>query len=118
MRYHWEKLPTTLQVQRDVLHHIIEAFACVRPVQRVILFGSYARGEAGQDSDIDLCIVAEETEEQIRAAIAFREAIYPLDHLPALTLLPITPQRLQQKIERHDPVFEDILGEGIVVASN
>lgn len=28
------------------------------PVEHVILFGSYAKGEAGKDSDIDLCVVS------------------------------------------------------------
>ena len=30
------------------------------PVEKLILFGSYARGKAGKESDIDLCIISSE----------------------------------------------------------
>jgi len=41
------------RVPRDLLDPVVEFF---KP-QRVILFGSRARGEAGRDSDIDLLVV-------------------------------------------------------------
>ena len=34
----------------------------VMPLRTVYLFGSHARGEAGADSDVDLCLVAEGAE--------------------------------------------------------
>ena len=30
------------------------------PVERIVLFGSYARGKARKDSDIDICVVSPE----------------------------------------------------------
>ena len=72
MQYHWENLPRSLLEQREVLHEVIESMAQVRLLQRVLLFGSHVRGEAGADSDVDLCIVAEGAEEQIQTAIQFR----------------------------------------------
>lgn len=43
------------QVLDEVVRRLVTAF---RP-ERVVLFGSRARGEAGPDSDIDLLIIAE-----------------------------------------------------------
>src|SRR6266436_3125380 len=46
----------THRVPRDLLDPVVEFF---KP-QRVILFGSRARGEAGRDSDIDLLVVVDD----------------------------------------------------------
>ena len=62
--------------------------------------GSHARGEAGPDSDVDLCLVAEGAERQLDAARRFREALGDVWPCPAFTLLPITPQRLAEKRAR------------------
>src|SRR5437667_10972182 len=43
-------------VPRDLLDPVVEYF---KP-QRVILFGSRARGEAGRDSDIDLLVIVDD----------------------------------------------------------
>src|SRR5882724_7540541 len=43
-------------VPRDLLDPVVEFF---KP-QRVILFGSRARGEAGRDSDIDLLVIVDD----------------------------------------------------------
>src|ERR1700756_532408 len=44
------------RVLRDLLDPVVEFF---KP-QRVILFGSQARGEAGRDSDIDLLVIVDD----------------------------------------------------------
>jgi predicted nucleotidyltransferase len=44
------------RVPRDLLEPVVEHF---KP-QRVILFGSRARGEARRDSDIDLLVVVDD----------------------------------------------------------
>jgi hypothetical protein len=47
---------TKLRVPRDLLNPVVEYF---KP-QRVILFGSRARGEATRDSDIDLLVIVDD----------------------------------------------------------
>ena len=44
------------RVPRDLLEPVVDYF---RP-QRVILFGSWARGEAARDSDIDLLVIVDD----------------------------------------------------------
>lgn len=41
---------TTEQIKKTVADYFKD-----KPVKKVYLFGSYARGEAGENSDIDLC---------------------------------------------------------------
>ncbi len=118
MRYYWENLPPSLRKQREVLHQIIEAMAQVRPLQRVILFGSHARGEARPDSDVDLCVVAEEAEEQIQTAIQFRRQLRAIADRPTLTLIPISPRRWSEKQAIGDPFFQTIEREGKILAEN
>ena len=48
---------TTASVLPELLDAVVEYF---RP-QRVILFGSAARGEAGPDSDIDLLVILDDS---------------------------------------------------------
>ena len=43
-----------LELDNDTRRWIYDSLVNVLPVERVLLFGSYARGEQGPDSDIDL----------------------------------------------------------------
>ena len=42
------------------------------PLRAVYLFGSHARGDARPDSDVDLCLVADGAERQLRACFKIR----------------------------------------------
>ena len=113
-----DNLPPGLQSQRVTLARCLEAMDWVMPLRAVYLFGSYARGDARPDSDVDLCIVADGAERQLDAARRFREAIWDVWPRPALTLVPITPGRLAEKREGGDHFFFTILKEGLLVAQN
>ena len=51
--------------------------AVVQP-ERVVLFGSYARGDAGPDSDLDLLVVSAFEGARSRLALRILEALAPL----------------------------------------
>ncbi len=112
-----DHLPNALKSQAESLALCLRAFDRVKPVCRVLLFGSFARGAAGRDSDVDLCVVAEGADDSLKTARSFRRAIRDIRPKPALTLVPISPSRLAEKTSRHDPFFTTILLEGIVLAS-
>ena len=118
MRYYWENLPLTLRTQREALRQVIEGLARVRPLRRVILFGSHACGEVDRDSDVDLCILADGVEKQIETAIEFRRELRGIPGRPALTLIPITPERWREKQAKRDPFFESIAKEGTTIAAD
>lgn len=112
-----DNLPPALQSQRRALAQCLEAMDRVMPLRAVYLFGSRARGEARVDSDVDLCIVADGAERQLEAARRFREAMGDVWPCPALTLLPISPQRLAEKRNCHDHFFSTVLKEGVLLAA-
>jgi predicted nucleotidyltransferase len=117
MKLMLENLPPGLRPQAEALRQCLEAFDRVMPLQAVYLFGSYARGEEGPDSDVDLCIVSEGAERQLPAAQRLRHVMWDIWPRPAFTLVPITPQRLAEKRARSDPFFGTILNEGRQLAS-
>ena len=46
--------------------------------ERIILFGSQARGDAGPDSDVDLLVVMDVEKDKREAAIAIRTALHDI----------------------------------------
>ncbi|MBN1673973.1 MAG: nucleotidyltransferase domain-containing protein [Kiritimatiellae bacterium] len=116
MRLLLDNLPSSLRDRKDVFSRCFAAFGRCRRIHEILLFGSHARGEASADSDVDLCIIADDAEQQLRAARDFRRAIRWIRPKPPLTLLPITPQRLDEKKQRNDHFFATVLQEGICLA--
>ena len=112
-----ENLPSAVRTQADALRECLEAFDRVMPLDAVYLFGSYARGDARPDSDVDLCIVSEGAERQFDAAARFRHVMWGIWPRPAFTLVPIAPRRLSEKKACGDHFFRTVLQEGIELAA-
>lgn len=68
--------PEFRALQHMVLQSRIVAPLTARlPVEEVRVFGSYARGEAGPDSDLDLCVVAPMNERRPLRGIRVRRVL-------------------------------------------
>ncbi|MDW8345124.1 MAG: nucleotidyltransferase domain-containing protein [Verrucomicrobiae bacterium] len=101
------------------LPNIGELKACFRPVferyhiQRAILFGSFARGDASARSDIDLLLV-QETDSRFFDRLD--GLLYDLNIAspgPAVEALVYTPQELERMSDR--PFIAQALREGVVI---
>lgn len=110
-------MPAQLAPHKDAIIACLRAFDSVASIREVRLFGSFARGESGAGSDVDLCIVADGAESQLALARRFRRAVRDIRPKPAFTLVPITPSRLEEKKKRGDHFFKSVLEEGITVAT-
>lgn len=110
-------LPFSLRDQQNSLTRCLEAMNAVMPLKAVYLFGSHARGDARPDSDVDLCLVADGAGAQLKAAQAFRRAMRPIRPKPAFTLVPIAPERLEEKKAVKDFFFATVLREGVLLAT-
>ena len=106
-------IPLSLAYRKKSLIRCIDAMCGAMPVRQIVLFGSHARGQAGKDSDVDLCIVAEGAGHPIGAAQRFRRAIRGNRPKPAFSLIPITPKRLAEKKKAGDHFFQTVVKEGI-----
>lgn len=81
--------------------------------ERVILFGSYARGEVTEDSDVDILVIAP-TEERFFDRMATVLA-HVRDLYEGLALSPIVlkPGEVAKRLEIGDQFVQEILEEGI-----
>ncbi len=52
--------------------------AAAAPDARVILFGSYARGDAGPDSDLDFLVIERVVEDVVQESVRLRDTLYGL----------------------------------------
>lgn len=82
------------------------------PLQ-IILFGSWARGDARPDSDLDLLIVMPKVDNKRETAI---QALRALRDLPAgKDVVVTTPQEIEERGDEIGLVLRPALREGIVV---
>lgn len=70
-RYTSAMTPSKLQ---PAVQTLVEA---ANPV-RIILFGSHARGDARDDSDVDLLVIEERVEDRAKEMVRLRRALRPL----------------------------------------
>ena len=78
---------------------------------KVILFGSYARGDPSPDSDVDLLVVMPARNE-LDQAVRIDEA---LDRGFALDLIVRTPRNLERRLRWGDWFLREIIGSGKVL---
>lgn len=90
---------------------ILSRLSAYEPEQ-VILFGSFARNESDDISDIDL-VVIKETNEDFFARI--RRVLKILDLRTAIDVLVYTPAEFQTMKEQGNVLIETVLEEGIVL---
>lgn len=87
--------------------------------QQVILFGSYAYGQPGEDSDVDLLIIKKLEQSPVREAISVRKAWRPVrasvDPLP-FDLLVTSPEDHQQRLAHSAGFYDQIVRRGIQLA--
>ena len=82
--------------------------------QRIVLFGSYARGEARPpDSDLDLLVVKPGAASNRRESAKIRRCLRPWIGRHAFTILPMSPERLQERLARGESFLQTILREGV-----
>ena len=102
----------TLDVIREALTPALEA----SDAQKAIVFGSYARGDADEYSDLDLIIVAETDKRFLQRHKDYRPVFRSWDPWgKSLGLLIYTPEELNGMQARNNPFICSALREGIVV---
>ena len=96
---------TAMKEIQDVGKQIAREF---KP-QRIILFGSHARGTPTDDSDVDLLVIMPFSGKPIDKSVEIRLKVrpsFPID------LLVRTPEKIQQRLEMGDDFIKEILQTG------
>ncbi|HET7044933.1 MAG TPA: nucleotidyltransferase domain-containing protein [Gaiellaceae bacterium] len=83
-----------------------------RKPARVILFGSYARGEADAESDVDFLVVQEDGFSRRREIVRLQEILSPL-RVPAEVL--VVSHEEAAEAERAGDAVRDALADGVVL---
>lgn len=93
----------------EVVDRIVRKF---HPV-KIILFGSWARGSAREDSDLDLLVVLPKTDHKRKSAI---EVLRALNGLPiSKDVVITTPQEIEERGETAGFILRPALEEGKVI---
>lgn len=93
----------------DIKKQIIERY---KP-EKIIIFGSYARGNFDKDSDVDFLIIKKDTPE--RGIDRIREVSKLIKRNIAVDFLVYSPYEIEERIKLGDPFIKLILEEGRVV---
>ncbi len=92
----------------QVVKQIVEKF---KP-QKIILFGSYARGNPRPESDVDLLVVMDTSQKESKQSLEIRRH---LGVMFGMDLIVHTPKHLKERVDMGDWFLRDVLKEGKVL---
>ena len=106
-------MPKTDFVARREIQQMVRRIVSRFHPERIILFGSHARGDAGPDSDVDLLVVmplsGSKQEKQIEIRLALRNIHIPKD------IVVTTPEEFQWRKEIPGTIERPAAREGKVL---
>jgi predicted nucleotidyltransferase len=83
--------------------------------EKVILFGSYATGDATEDSDVDLFIIAPTNERFFERMASVRRLIRDLRNGLPIAPIVLTPEEIEERTKMGDQFITEISEEGLTL---
>lgn len=83
--------------------------------KKIILFGSAARGQTGQDSDVDLLIVKESSSPKHKRSDEIYDVLWKVKGRPPVDVLVFTPDEVKQRMALGDFFVTDIVKKGKIL---
>lgn len=80
--------------------------------EKVVLFGSYARGTASEDSDVDLLVIMPHNKRNIEQSL---DITHRIDRSFPLDLIVRKPAEIEKRLNMHDMFLTSILKEGKIL---
>ncbi|MHB1156015.1 MAG: nucleotidyltransferase domain-containing protein [Phycisphaerales bacterium] len=102
-----------MRADRNKVHAFVDQIAERFRPEKIILFGSEARGEAGLNSDVDLLVVMPDGGDPLGKSIEIVRAL-PHDGF-SLDLIVRDPDVLKWRIDNEDWFLREIMEQGIVL---
>jgi len=81
--------------------------------EKVILFGSYARGEETEDSDVDLLVIAPTNERLFERMATVLEIVHDLYNGLPLSPIVLSSGDIEERLKLKDQFIHEILENGI-----
>jgi predicted nucleotidyltransferase len=95
-----------------VIRRLVRQIAKQFKPQKIILFGSYARGNPRPESDVDLLVVMDTPLREVEQSLEIHRS---LNILFGLDLIVYTPKHLKERVKMGDWFLRDVLKEGKVL---
>jgi predicted nucleotidyltransferase len=100
------ELPEEVQ---ETIRKIVEGY----DPEKIIIFGSYARGDWTEDSDLDLLVVKETDERPFERIGAVSSLCWP--RKLAMDVLVKTPEEIETNLQERELFTRTVMREGVVV---
>ena len=100
---------------REIIERIVERIKVYYQPSKIVLFGSYAEGNASPESDVDLLIVKNTSQNRLQRWMAVRRILR--EFLGDISIQPLvyTEQELAERVALGDFFLREILRKGIVL---
>jgi len=100
-------------VTESLLSEVVRSILSVDTPQKILLFGSRARGDSRPDSDLDLLIIEDSELPRYRRSARYRRALCGL--FPAKDVVVWTPEEVQEWQDVPNAFITRVLAEGKVL---
>lgn len=100
---------------QDEKQTIINKIAKYCKPEKIILFGSFARGKEGVNSDIDLLIIKDSDKKRPFRVKEVFEALRGMSRNYSLDPIVYTPQEIDERLALGDYFIKEVFKEGKVV---
>ena len=97
-------------IDEQDIHRVAKRLGRAAGAEQVILFGSYARGEATEDNDVDLLIIADSPLPRFKRSRSLYALLRPYPF--SLDLLVYTPQEIESGQQSPLSFVSTVLREG------
>lgn len=100
---------------KEIILSIVEKIKDSYQPDKIILYGSYAYGNPGKDSDIDMLIIKQTKERPIDRRVFVRRLLSGLRRGYPFSSIVVTPEELKRRLEIGDQFFEEVVTKGEVL---
>ena len=100
------------RIPQRAINQVVKQIVGEFKPQKIILFGSYARGNPRPESDVDMLVVMETRLREVQQAIQICQQV---EYRFGLDLIVHTPKYLSERMKMGDWFVRDILKEGKVL---
>jgi len=99
-------------ISDKTIEEVITSLVKLARPQKVILFGSYARGDAGEQSDLDFLVVQKEVKDRRREMVHLQDILRPM-RIPVEVLV-VSESKFSEWEDVPGAVFHEAKREGIL----
>ena len=97
------------ELLNEIVHRIVEV---ARP-ERIILFGSAARGDLGKDSDLDFLVIKSGVSHRRKLAQQIRLRMFGIG--TPMDIVVVTPEDIEAFQDKIGTILGDALREGVLI---